>query len=105
MRKRRIKHNFEIYKVVDNIYVKRCYNCFGFNHNASDCKNAMACPRCAGNHKSDQCQSQFKRCVNCMKVNENLNLSLDTNHESWDKRCHVYKNKLEKSKNIFGYKQ
>lgn len=47
MADKKIKHHFEIYKVVDNIYIRRCYRCWGFNHHRADCVNDVTCPLCS----------------------------------------------------------
>lgn len=104
MKTRKIKHVWEIVRVVDSIYVRRCYNCMGFNHNAADCKNRMACGDCAGNHSSKECKINVKKCINCVKANERMNadsqakFKLDENHSAWSSECSMYKKKLEHSK-------
>lgn len=104
MKTKRIKHIWEIVRVVDNIYIRRCYNCMGYNHNAADCKNMKACGSCAGEHSSKECSNIKKGCVNCIKANErmsaygNSKLVLDINHSAWSNDCSIYKRKLEHSK-------
>ncbi|GLV36019.1 hypothetical protein CBL_01783 [Carabus blaptoides fortunei] len=34
-------------KVVDHVYVKKCFKCWGFNHIAKDCKADIICANCA----------------------------------------------------------
>jgi hypothetical protein len=104
MNERRIRHQFERYKVVDNIYIRRCYKCFGFNHNASECKNSRACPVCAGDHEKGKCPTKEVKCINCVKKNEYLKLNLDVKHEAWSRTCPSYLNKLSKSKAILKQK-
>lgn len=104
MKTRKIKHVWEIVRVVDSIYIRRCYKCMGFNHNAADCKNNIACGECSGNHSSKECDNNEKKCINCVKANERLNMEtqskymLDVNHSAWSKECSMYKKKLEHSK-------
>jgi len=99
----KMRHQFEIYKVVDNINIMRCYNCYGFHHKAKDCKNEMACSKCAGPHKGSECKDKDVKCINCIMANKKLNLELDTNHDAWSKECKVYIQKLEKSKKALSY--
>lgn len=103
MNKSKIRHQFEVYKVVDNINMLRCYKCYGFHHIARDCKNNLACFKCAGPHRGNECKSNVKKCINCQTMNEKLNLDLDVNHDAWSKNCKVYIQKLEKSKKALSY--
>lgn len=104
MKTRKIKHVWETVRVVDNVYVRRCYNCMGFNHNAIDCKNMKACGQCSGEHSSRECCVKEKTCVNCKKANHRMNqfgntkITLDVNHSAWSNDCNVYKRKVEYSK-------
>lgn len=105
MLKKKIKHQFEVYNVVDNVYVMRCFKCFGFNHKAGDCKNNLTCPKCAKSHKAEDCIENSKNCTNCIHANEFLKLKLKTNHEAWDRACPIYQNKLDKSRNRLLYRK
>lgn len=101
----RMKHQWEIYKVVDHISIKRCYNCNGFNHNATNCKKKLSCAQCAGEHKVNECKSSIKKCINCVVRNEKSELNLDVNHNVWDKCCKVYQRKLSVAKLGINYVQ
>lgn len=91
-------------KVVDNIYVRRCYNCYGFNHNASECRNKTVCSQCSSdNHLSKDCKSVEKKCINCVSTNKSLNMRLESDHEAWSNECPVYKRKLQISKRGISY--
>lgn len=99
MDNKKIRHQFQIYNVVDNIYIRRCFKCFGYNHIAKDCKNERACPKCSKNHEREaKCESSEVKCVNCINQNKRLNLNLNVNHEVWSKECETYKQKLARSK-------
>lgn len=98
MKEKKLRHQFSLYKVVDNIYVRRCYKCCGFNHIAANCKNKIACSRCAGDHKYNECKERKEKCINCMMMNEKLKMNLKINHNAWAKECIVYKRKVESSK-------
>lgn len=91
-------------KVVDNIYIRRCYKCYGFNHNAADCKRAAACSRCGSEeHKFIECKSMIENCINCISKNNNLKTRLDVNHNVWSRECPVYMKKLAISKRGIEY--
>lgn len=101
---KKLKHHFEVYRVVDNIYIRRCYNCCGFNHFSKAmngnpaCQNQKACSKCAGAHSHTQCAANFEKCVNCLKSNDRSGTTYDVNHNVWSRDCSVYKIKLERSK-------
>lgn len=95
---KKLKHHFQRYNVVDNIYIRRCYKCWGFNHNASDCRNEISCSKCAGSHKFNECNEKEKKCVNCMKCNERAGTNYDIFHDIWSPECSIYKIKLMRSK-------
>lgn len=81
--------------VKDAAYVKRCYKCLGFNHTSSVCTYPeKACFKCSGNHVGKDCAEAKESCINCMKINRELNLKLDYNHNAFDKNCEVYQRKL-----------
>lgn len=80
--------------VYEDIDLRQCYNCAGFNHKAKDCNNKTSCSRCAGNHNLTKCPSDQLSCINCLMTNKSLNLKLSTNHAASDKTCPVYLRKL-----------
>lgn len=104
MKTKKLRHVWEIVRVVDNIHVRRCYQCLGYNHNSSDCLNEIACGKCAGKHKSDVCTSSTEKCINCIRANERMKrtghtkFSLDVNHNAWSHKCESFKRKVEHCK-------
>ena len=48
-------------------HVKQCFKCQKFGHSASDCKDELRCPRCAGKHTVKSCNELKERakCANC----------------------------------------
>jgi hypothetical protein len=101
MKTRKVKYEWQILLAVDSIHIHRCFNCNGFGHNASDCKNHLSCAKCAGQHKSIDCVSTVKKCVNCIKANEKYNLKININHVAWSNECTIYKRRLENGKKAF----
>lgn len=104
MKTRKLKHTWELVNVVDNVHVKRCYNCMGFNHNASECRNEAACGKCAGKHKTIECDNEARKCINCVRANDRIkstghsNFSLDVEHTAWSNKCEAFKRKVEHCK-------
>lgn len=105
MNDKRLKHQWEVYRVVDHIAIKRCFKCLGFNHIASKCTKRQACANCAGEHKTNECSSTIKKCINCVSKNKKLNIGLDENHNVWDKSCKVYQRSLTVSKRAIHYEE
>ncbi|XP_055838199.1 uncharacterized protein LOC129906442 [Episyrphus balteatus] len=83
-------------EVSEAIYVKRCYKCLGFGHFSKDCtSDRMTCLKCGGQHKGSECTAECLSCVNCVKMNEELKLNLDVNHNALDNCCEVYLRRLK----------
>lgn len=106
MKDNKLRCGWNICKVVDNVYIMRCYKCLGFSHKASECKNKSSCHRCSSeNHKKEECTAEMEKCVNCIRTNQALHLNLDTNHNVWSNKCPVYQKKLEISKRGIHYSE
>lgn len=91
------------YKVVDNVYIRRCYKCYGFNHDAKDCKSKIACSSCSLPHMRKDCKNNEEKCINCVSTNKRLGTKLSENHNVWSKECSVYMRKLATSKRAISY--
>lgn len=89
--------------VFDKLNVKRCFKCWGFNHNSKDCTNKIQCPKCSGDHSEDKCGSAKLECVNCLKAIARLNLDLDAGHDTRNNCCPVYQRRLEKERQRVAY--
>lgn len=81
--------------VVEDITIARCFNCSGYNHRSDKCSNKTACPRCSGEHKLANCNSQDVQCINCLVFNDKLKLKLNTKHSALSADCEVFKRKLQ----------
>lgn len=75
--------------------VRRCFNCQGYNHKASDCKNKLACIKCGGEHDVMNCNSSEKKCTNCTKLNASLGMDNDCSHSANDKECSVFNRQIK----------
>lgn len=97
----KLKIGWKKCRVFDYVSIIRCYKCWGYSHYAQECKNNVTCRKCAGNHDEKECQSQTKKCANCISMVKEFKLTgIDINHEITDKECESYKrmvNKAQKS--------
>ena len=61
-------------RAFDRVWVRQCYHCQGFSHNADQCKKkneAPKCSFCAGSHRSKDCTNKDSpKCVNCASLND-----------------------------------
>ena len=73
-------------KVYDKKQVKRCYNCQDFGHIAKDCPShtVPSCGKCGENHRTDQCSSEVRNCINCRR-----NEIADSNHSVFYYNCPI----------------
>lgn len=96
MAKQKLRIDWELYPVHEQLNVIRCYKCNNYGHVAGECKQSnFSCPKCAGDHNVQDCNSKISKCINCMRANEQLNKNLPTNHTVWNTDCPVYVHKLE----------
>lgn len=89
--------------VVEHVYLKRCFKCCGFSHIAKECKHNIACSKCAGSHKSADCDGKKYLCVNCCAANTKYGLNLATNHHAWSRECCVLQKRIAKLKEFIQY--
>lgn len=77
----------------DYVNIIQCYRCWKFGHIANMCRSEKnICPICAGEHKSTECKSQVKCCVNCTYACNVLKVSnLTCSHAAYDPQCESYK--------------
>lgn len=100
---RRVCIGWERYPVYEDLEVPRCFRCQGFYHKKSVCRNDLVCIRCSGRHEAGDCPSQTKCCRNCVVANRKYGKEYDTNHETTDTGCPVYKYHLQVLKNRTEY--
>lgn len=87
----RVNIGWERCKVLESFNIMRCFKCCGYGHKSATCKSDEICGKCTGLHKSKQCASEEIRCINCVQVNKNRKLNLDTNHYAFSQECPTYK--------------
>lgn len=105
MKEAKLRIGWSVCKVIDYVNVKRCYNCCGYNHIASKCKNKRACLKCGGEHLLKDCISDANECVNCKIAIQKFKVNIETNHPVWSRDCAVYKRKLESERKKIQYNQ
>lgn len=81
--------------IYDDFGMIRCYKCWGFGHFARVCRSEICCPKCAGGHRGVDCESEVKKCINCLKSNKKFKLNLNINHDVWDKNCATFQRMVE----------
>ena len=62
--------------------------CQHYGHFAKDCPtpDEPVCGRCSGNHRTDGCNSNEKKCINCVRKGH-----YESNHEAFDHKCPTFK--------------
>lgn len=100
MKTRSVFIGFESCRVYDNFNVKRCKNCCGYNHSLKKCietfKRPQACFKCSGNHVASFCNSDSKKCINCINANKYLTKKRSIDHSADDMdNCECFKSKWE----------
>lgn len=77
--------------VEEEIRVTRCFNCNGYGHKSSMCKQAACCPKCGGEHDLKSCTAVAPQCPNCKRAGIK-----DTAHKaSQTDRCGVYRRRVQ----------
>ena len=79
-------------KVYDRKETKRCNNCQMYGHFARSCPTPTTpkCGKCGENHRTDHCQSEDRKCINCVR-----NQNEETNHPVYYHRCPVLVKHIE----------
>jgi hypothetical protein len=100
----RIKIGWDRCRFFENMNVRRCFKCNGYNHKAEECKNKNACGNCAEEHDTRQCKNETgQKCINCVLANKNLGFNLKTDHCAWSRDCKVYKKKENDKRRKINY--
>lgn len=101
----KLKHiylGWERCRLVDATDALRCYNCSTFGHKAVDCTKPACCPKCAGEHKIDDCEVGYQKCINCNLENAKRNPDhdelLNIAHSAWSYDCPILQKHLAKAK-------
>ncbi|KAF8794812.1 Retrovirus-related Pol polyprotein type-1 like protein [Argiope bruennichi] len=74
-----LRANWNICKIEDFLVINRCFKCLGYHHKAANCENGLCLFKCAGEHKSSECNLSTQRnpqthriyqCSNLFVINE-----------------------------------
>lgn len=90
-------------QISDHLRTVRCYKCCSFGHVEKDCKSKLICPICSGEHTLKNCQSEIKKCINCVNYNIRFKRTHDVNHSAKDSCCPVYQNYVSNLKLNINY--
>jgi hypothetical protein len=82
-------------RVYQHIDIQRCFKCNQFGHIANYCKREFSCGNCAEGHESKDCDSEIRKCVNCVYAKETFKIDLDVNHPAYSLKCPAYLKKLQ----------
>ena len=90
--------------IYEDLSIRRCKKCCGYNHKTSECRNEQKCPCCAGDHESKRCPNkENKQCINCIYVKQKFDATRDTNHTSDSEDCPIYVNKVKMAQEKINY--
>lgn len=96
LRNGRLNIEFERCRVFPFIKITRCYKCQEYGHIANYCKKSQhICGKCGDEHKTDECTSETRKCVNCVYAKDVLKAdpNIDINHYAWSFKCPVFERK------------
>ena len=83
-----------VYKLRDRYHAVICYHCQRYGHVIANCKHreeSAHCYKCAALHSSKDCNSDVKKCINCMRQKKESN-----DHSAYDSCCPILRNELIK---------
>ena len=83
----KLKLEWMIYNIDDDVSFSRCFKCSRYNHRHTECKSEETYPLCAGRHKLKECTALRPdyKCVNCAAYNaHNKDRKPHENHPSLD---------------------
>lgn len=90
--------------VYEDLDIRRCFKCWGFNHIAAKCLSTeIRCPKCSGNHQSNDCTSTVEKCAVCTDASSSLHLNIDTNHAATSLTCPTYIHRVEAARRAANY--
>lgn len=90
-------------RIFDAIHIRRCFNCCSYSHLKEDCDAEIVCFKCAGQHKSADCNVEEEKCINCTNSNKTLHKDIDVKHNALSFECPVYQRILKLRKRNISY--
>lgn len=89
--------------VYEDLNVTRCFKCQGYYHKSNACDRKKVCGKCAGEHEEGVCQSQERKCFNCMMANNRFKMNYPTDHAATDHNCPSTKYHIDRLKSRIDY--
>lgn len=90
--------------VYEHLNIGRCYKCNMYGHMAEKCTSKTdICCKCAGEHKTKDCTSNYKKCINCTTAKEKLGLQITTDHYVWSAECSSMQYRLRQKQKFIRY--
>lgn len=99
----RVLIDFDSCRVLEDVYVMRCFNCCQYHHRSKECKNKTACQKCGEEHETSKCTSVILQCVNCKIAVETFKVNLEVGHAAYDKNCPMLKRKMNVARRMISY--
>ena len=90
-------------KVIEDIHIPQCKNCYRFNHKTSECSYEVSCDYCGLNHHIKDCSSATLECVNCKYNVEVYNDPLNTDHRADSLECASVQHKMRQARLKISY--
>lgn len=92
----KVKLGWKMCNVVHHVHITCCYNCCGFSHISTGCKNNLACGKYGLAHKTSHCKRKKVECVNCKSISEKLKIKLDCDHYAFSHKCPTLLKKIDR---------
>lgn len=91
--------------VEEDVNIRRCFKCWGFDHVSLKCELIQRCPKCCGNHNQTQCESSTLKCAVCTDAVSRNHLKIDTDHSVFSTTCPSYVHRVSQQRNRIDYGQ
>lgn len=97
----RIYLDMRVIYVEESTEIGVCFRCSRYGHTDGRCKEAKCCYRCGSEHEGRECEKDVEwDCANCKRAGVAAG---ERRHMAVDKRCPVYRRKVEQRRGITNY--
>lgn len=88
----------------EDLNIRRCYKCWGFNHTAAKCSAThFSCSKCSEKHQTAECTSTVEKCIACIGMASARHLLLDVNHMATSSECPTYRHRADLARSATNY--